>query len=224
MTFRHRLQYLLVKKLQISNKEAFSLISDGKIRVNGLVCVENDVINEVDEVKYFENVLQIPKKYLYIAYYKPRGIETTMNVAIKDNLKEILPFDYEVFPVGRLDKASEGLLLLTNNGKIFDKTLKKEFAVEKEYIVTVGKVIQDEFLTKMASGVEIMTKTTLPCLIEKIGDFQFSIILKQGLNRQIRRMCYKLDYEVTNLVRIKIGNISLNDLQPNEYRFVKWDI
>lgn len=220
MTFRKKIQYLVVKKLKISNKEAIALIGDGKIKVNGIACSENIITAETDEIQFENTVIQKGKKYIYIAFYKPKGIETTLNGSINDNLKDIIPFNWDVFPVGRLDKDSEGLLLLTNNGKIFDKILKKENAIEKEYIVTTNKHIDTNFLQRMEVGVEILTKMTLPCFIEKINDFQFRIILTQGLNRQIRRMCYKLGYEVIKLVRTRIGSIELKELKPFEYRFV----
>ncbi len=218
MTFRNRLQYLLVKKLNISNKEALSLILEGRVFVNEKIVKENIEIAETDSLSYNGVLLQEAKKMIYIAFYKPRGIETTLNTEIPNNLKEILPFSEPLFPVGRLDKESEGLLLLTNNGKIFDKTLRQEHNIEKEYQVTVNKPITDEFLQKMASGVDILGKTTKEATLQKIGDFQFKIILTQGLNRQIRRMCYKLNYEVTELIRIRIGEHQLGELKPLEYR------
>ncbi|MES2794472.1 MAG: pseudouridine synthase [Bacteroidota bacterium] len=220
MTFRNRLQYFLVKKLQISNKEAIELIVTGQILVNNSVSCHNFELSETDSVGYKELVLQEAKKLIYVAFYKPRGIETTLNRKIPDNLAAILPFDESLFPVGRLDKESEGLLLLTNDGKIFDHTLRQENNIEKEYIVKVNKTISDDFLSKMSTGVNILGKTTKESKIEKIDEFQFKIILTQGLNRQIRRMCYKLGYEVESLIRIRIGNISLLALKPLEFRYL----
>ncbi len=218
MTFRNRLQYLLVVRLQISNKEALSLIFSGKVLVNGIAAKSNCELTQTDEVVYEEQVLQEAKKLIYIAYYKPRGIETTLNTTIADNLKDILPFEEDVFPVGRLDKESEGLLLLTNDGTVYDKILRNENKTEKDYIVEVDKAITNDFLEKMSDGVVIMGKKTLPCTLAQVDDFRFKITLIQGLNRQIRRMCYKLDYEVLSLKRVRIGNISLGDLRAGEYR------
>jgi 23S rRNA pseudouridine2604 synthase len=220
MTFRKRIQYLLVKKLSISNKAAIELIIRGQIAVNEVITYENVEISETDSLKYGSVFLQEAKKLIYIAFYKPRGIETTLNTEIANNLKDILTFEEPLFPVGRLDKESEGLLLLTNDGKIFDKTLKEENNIEKEYLVEVDKPISDEFLLKMASGVNILGKITKTAKLEKISEFQFKIILTQGLNRQIRRMCYKLGYEVLKLVRIRIGEHSLGSLKPLEYRYL----
>lgn len=221
MTFRNRLQYLLVVRLQISNKEALNLIFSGKILVNGIAMKSNCEITQTDEVLYEGKVLQEAKKLIYIAYYKPRGIETTLNTEIKDNLKAILPFEEDVFPVGRLDKESEGLLLLTNDGTVYDKILRNENKTEKDYIVEVDKLITTDFLEKMSEGIVIMGKKTLPCKLVQIDVFTFKITLIQGLNRQIRRMCYKLDYEVLSLKRVRIGSIHLEDLKAGEYQILK---
>lgn len=220
MTFRNRLQYFLVKKLSISNKEALRLIQIGAILLNDKACKENVEISITDSICFQNQILQKPKKLIYIAFYKPRGIETTLNTQIENNLKDILPFSEEVFPVGRLDKESEGLLLLTNNGKIFDKTLRQENNIEKEYLVTVNQPITDVFLQKMNSGLVILGKKIKPVIITKITDFEFKIILTQGLNRQIRRMCYKCGYNVEKLIRIRIGSILLDNLKPLEYRYL----
>lgn len=217
MTFRNRLQYLLVIRLQISNKVALNLILSGKILVNRIAVKSNCELTQTDEVIYEGRLLQEAKKLIYIAFYKPRGIETTLNVAIEDNLKAILPFEVDVFPVGRLDKDSEGLLLLTNDGTVYDKILRKENKTEKDYIVQVDKPITSKFLETMSAGIVIMGKKTLPCKLVQMDDFTFKITLIQGLNRQIRRMCYKLDYEVLGLKRIRIGNIHLGDLKAGEY-------
>jgi len=221
MTFRKRLQYLLVKRLQISNKNALALILEGKLFVNDIPVFENVVIEPEDSVVYEEQVLKEGKQFLYIAYYKPRGIETTLNLEVEDNLKAILPFEEELFPVGRLDKESEGLLLLTNDGRLFDKTLRSENQTEKEYLVMVDKIIDEDFIQKMSEGIIILGKKTLSCKVEKVDDFTFKIILIQGINRQIRRMCYKLDYEVLKLVRVRIGEVKLEDLAPNGFRYFK---
>lgn len=221
MTFRNRLQYFLVKSLNISNKEALKLILEQKIKMNGIGVNANIEIGLADTIEYEGKCLQQGKNLQHYAFYKPIGIETTLNTSIADNLKEILPFDDELFPVGRLDKASEGLLLLTNDGRLFDKILRKEYEVEKEYWVWVNKPITTEFVEKMSSGIQIMGKTTLPCSVERLDETCFKIILIQGLNRQIRRMCYKLDYEVTRLLRVRIGEVLLGGLKPTEYKKIE---
>lgn len=219
MTFRKRLQYFLVKRLSISNKNALALILAGKIKINGETTFVNTVLNLGDSIAFGTQILQEKKDFISLAFYKPRGIETTLNREIPDNLKDILPFKEALFPVGRLDKESEGLLILTNDGRVFDKILRRENQIQKEYLVKVDKEIEDEFIQKMSEGVNILGKITLPCLVEKIDNRTFKIILVQGLNRQIRRMCYKLDYEVLQLIRLRIGTITLGELKPNEFRF-----
>ena len=221
MTFRNRLQYLLVVRLQISNKNALALILSGKVSVNGVSVKSNIEFTPVDEVIYEDKILQERKKLVYVAYYKSRGIETTLNTEIPNNLKSILPFDDELFPVGRLDKASEGLLLLTNDGTLYDKMLRNENKTEKEYIVRVDRKIDEYFIKSMSSGITIMGKTTLPCKVLQVDDFTFNIILIQGLNRQIRRMCYKLNYEVLSLIRVRIDQIKLENLTAGKYRVLE---
>jgi len=164
--------------------------------------------------------VQQGKELIYVALYKPRGIECTLNENIEQNLATIIDFNEKLFPVGRLDKESEGLLILTNDGFYFNKTINPASKVEKEYIVTVNKPITGEFLTEMSRGVEVLGQITLPCKTEIIDEFTFKIILVQGLNRQIRRMCFKLNYMVTSLKRIRIENINLENLQPGEFRII----
>lgn len=219
MSFRNKLQYFLVKNLEISNKEAQKLLIERKVFVNGEPTSANLEIKAEDEILYNAQVLKTAKTFKYIAFYKPRGIETTLNQNIDENLANILPFQ-DIFPVGRLDKESEGLLLLTDDGRLYDKVLRNEHKTEKEYQVQLNKSIDDEFLKNMANGVKIMGKTTLPCKLKQIDNQRFSIVLVQGLNRQIRRMCYKLGYEVLFLKRTRIGNLELGDLQANEWRHI----
>lgn len=220
MTFRHRLQYFLVKKLQISNKEALRYIRSGLIYLNGKIETQNVELSIEDEVVFEKEILKESKKLLYFAYHKPRGIETTMNTNIPDNLAGIIDFGADVFPIGRLDKDSEGLLLFTNDGRIYDAVLRHENGTEKEYEVIVNQLITTTFIKKMQTGVTIMGQTTLPCEVWQVDDYTFRIILKQGLNRQIRRMCYKLGYVVERLMRHRIGNIQLNDLPPADYKAI----
>ncbi len=217
MSFRNKLHYFLVKKLGISNKDALKLLCDKKICVNGVYTSANPTLLPEDEIVYENIVLQKPKKFKYIALYKPRGIETTLNKEIDNNLSTLLPFE-GIYPVGRLDKDSEGLILLTDDGRLYDKILRKEYNTEKEYLIKVDKPINDEFLESMKNGVEIMGEKTLPALVIKLDDFHFKITLIQGLNRQIRRMCYKLSYEILILKRVRIGGLKLNNLEPGAWR------
>lgn len=221
MSYRDKLQYLLVKKLNISNAKAKEIILSNMVLVNAENVCDNIEILETDSVSYKNQIIQEGKKLIYVALYKPRGIECTLNENIEQNLATIIDFKEKLFPVGRLDKDSEGLLILTNDGYYFNKTIHPKSEVEKEYIVSVNKPITDVFLAEMSRGVEILGQITLPCKTEKTDEFTFKIILVQGLNRQIRRMCFKLNYMVTSLKRIRIGNVNLENLQPGEFRTIE---
>ncbi len=218
MPIKNKLHYLLIQHLGISKKEAMALLEKGLVYVNEVAKTENDFFEKTDTIRYENTILQKGKKIFSIAFYKPRGIETTLNEAIEANLKSILPFEEHLFPVGRLDKASEGLLLLTNDGQLYRTLNHYGTAVEKEYIVKVDKVLTADFVEKMSAGVRIMGQDTLPCEVKILDDFTFNIVLIQGLNRQIRRMCYQLNYEVTELKRIRIGSVALGDLAIGAYR------
>lgn len=220
MSYRDKLQYLLVKRMQISNAKAKEIISANIVLVNTKKINENIFINETDRVELNGKIIQEAKKFIYVALHKPKGIECTLNTEIPNNLISFIHFSEKLFPVGRLDKESEGLLILTNDGLLFNKTINPKSEVEKEYIVTVNKILTDDFINLMSRGVDILGQTTLPCYVKKIDDFTFQIILVQGLNRQIRRMCYKLDYLVTSLKRIRIGNVYLNNLPVGEGRII----
>jgi 23S rRNA pseudouridine2604 synthase len=224
MSYRDKLQYLLVKKLNISNAQAKEIILSKKVLVNTENVCDNIVILETDAVFYNNEIIQIGKKLIYVALYKPRGIECTLNEKIDQNLSTIINFQEKLFPVGRLDKESEGLLILTNDGYYFNKTINPASEVEKEYIVTVNEPITNEFILEMSKGVEILGQITLPCIMEILDEFTFKIILVQGLNRQIRRMCFKLNYMVISLKRVRIGKVHLENLQAGEYRTIDLEI
>lgn len=213
-------KFFLVQSLNISNKEAINLIQSKGLLVNGLPASLDQPISCEDEVRLGEKVLKVAQPLVYIAYYKPRGIECTLNADIPDSLPSVLQLPYEVYPVGRLDKESEGLLLLTNDGAIYNKIVNSDSHQEKEYLVSVDKLITDTFITSMSAGVVIMGQKTRPAQVWKAGPNSFGIILTQGLNRQIRRMCYKLDYKVETLVRLRIMLLGLDGLQPGQTRFV----
>lgn len=220
MSYRDKLQYLLVKKLNISNIQAKEIILSNIVLVNTVNVCDNIIISETDTVFYNNEIIQAGKKLIYVALYKPRGIECTLNEKIDQNLATIINFNEKLFPVGRLDKDSEGLLILTNDGYYFNKTINPSSEIEKEYIVTVNKSITQEFIIEMSKGVEILGQTTLPCKMEFLNEFTFKIILVQGLNRQIRRMCFELNYMVNSLKRVRIGKIYLENLQPKEFRMI----
>ena len=201
-----------------SKRAADRLILNGRVTVNGLFAKVGQNINAQDLVLLDGQPLSSQPKPVYLLYHKPVGVVCTHDPTVKHNLVEALNYPQRVFAVGRLDKASEGLLLLTNDGAIFNPILRAEHQHEKEYIVTVDHPITPAFLTEMASGVRILNTTTLPCLVNQLGARVFNIVLTQGLNLQIRRMCQALGYRVEKLQRIRIMHLKLDYLEVNQYR------
>lgn len=206
----------LVQKLPASGKTVIGLIQSKKVFVNAIPASQQQSITNRDLVVFEEKILQQPYEYFYLLYYKPRGIECTMNREIPQNLADALPAYKDFFPVGRLDKESEGLLLLTNDGNLYKEIAPSEALKEKEYIVEVDKSLTDQALQTLAEGVVIMGKKTRPADVERISEHRFRIVLTQGLNRQIRRMCYKLGYQVTLLKRVRIMSLLLGTLEPGD--------
>lgn len=213
-----RLNKFISEKGYCSRREADKLIEDGRVTINGIVpqmgtkvkssdkvCIDGVSINETEE------------KLVYLAFNKPEGIECTTNIDVPDNIIDYIDYPTRIFPVGRLDKYSSGLILLTNDGEIVNKILRARNNHDKEYLVKVDRPISKEFIKQMGNGVPILETVTRKCRVEKITSFTFKIILTQGLNRQIRRMCSFLDYEVVELKRTRILNISL-DLPLGQYR------
>jgi 23S rRNA pseudouridine2604 synthase len=212
VNFRFKLKYFIVKKLKIANKTAQKLIEQGQILINNQPVSTNCLIHDTDTITWQNQLLQEGKTYKYYKLNKPKGIECTLNPDITNNLIAFLP-EPNLFVVGRLDKDSCGLVLLTNNGKIFDKTLRQNHAIPKEYLVTLNTSYNTDFVLKMTTGVSILGKTTLPCQLWPINETSFKIILIEGKNRQIRRMCYKLGYNVVELMRLRIGSLQLGNLK-----------
>ena len=204
-----------------SRRAADKLIEEGRVTINGLVPEMGTKINPGDEVHVDGKLISAPKEeFIYIAFNKPVGIVCTTDIkAEKDNIIEYINHPKRIFPIGRLDKPSEGLIFLTNDGDIVNKILRARNNHEKEYIVTVNQPITQGFIEDMGNGVPILETLTKKCFVKQISKFSFTIILTQGLNRQIRRMCEYLDYDVVALKRIRIMNISL-DLPIGEWRYL----
>ena len=202
-----------------SRRAADKLIEKGRVTINGMIPEMGTKIEDTDEVRVDGKLLSRPRqKNIYLIFNKPVGIVCTTDVGVeKDNIIDYINYPSRIFPIGRLDKPSEGLIFLTNDGDIVNKILRARNNHEKEYIVTVNKAIRQSFIDHMSEGVEILETITKPCYVEKLGAFKFKIILTQGLNRQIRRMCDHLGYRVLTLKRIRIMNIKL-DVPVGEYR------
>lgn len=201
-----------------SRREADKLIEQGRVTINGVVPEMGTKISQNDEVRVDGKLVREKReKRIYLAFNKPVGIECTTNLDVRDNIVDYINYPERIFPIGRLDKASEGLIFMTNDGDIVNKILRARNNHEKEYIVTVNRPITDRFTERMANGVPILDTITRKCKVEQVSKYVFRIILTQGLNRQIRRMCEHLDYDVTALKRTRIINISL-DVPVGRYR------
>lgn len=201
-----------------SRRGADKLITDGRVTINGKLATIGSQVELGDDVRVNGEPIRVVKNNVYIALNKPVGITSTTEKSVKGNIVDWVNHPLRIFHIGRLDKDSEGLILLTNDGDIVNKILRSENKHEKEYIVSVDKPITPEFLKKMSEGVKILGTKTLPCEIVKLSKFDFQIILTQGLNRQIRRMCAKLGYNVCRLQRIRIMNIHLGNLPLGQWR------
>ena len=201
-----------------SRREADKLIEAGRVTCNGLLAALGTQVGEADEVRVDGRLLGLRKKPVYIALNKPAGITCTTETHVEGNIIDLVGHKERIFPIGRLDKDSEGLILLTNDGDIVNEILRSENNHEKEYLVTVERAVTDLSLKMMADGVKIMGEITKPCKVSRINEKTFRMILTQGLNRQIRRMCSALGYRVQHLRRVRIINIELGTLAPGEWR------
>lgn len=201
-----------------SRREADKWIESKRVTINGVVAELGSTVVVGDDVRVDGKPIGSKKEAVYIALNKPVGITCTTELHVKGNIVEFVNHPERIFPIGRLDKDSQGLILLTNDGDIVNKILRAENNHEKEYIVTVDKPITPQFLQGMAGGVRILGTMTNPCTVRKISDRVFQIVLTQGLNRQIRRMCSTFGYQVRKLERIRIMNITLGSLKIGHWR------
>ena len=205
-----------------SRREADRQIEEGNVTIDGKIAQMGDRVSEGQQVCFQGVPVKKEEEMILIALHKPAGIVCTAEKREKNNVIDYLNYPKRIYPVGRLDKDSEGLLLLTNNGDIVNKMMRSGNMHEKEYIVTVNRPVTDSFLHGMANGVPLveLNTTTRKCRVERTGKKQFRIVLTQGLNRQIRRMCEYFGYRVQKLVRVRIMNIELGNLDPGKYRDV----
>ncbi len=205
-----------------SRREADRLIEAGKVYVDGAVAVLGTQVEEGQEVRVGKKVLTKSDRPVLLALHKPRGIECTTSKQVKNNIVDFVNYPCRVYPVGRLDKDSEGLILMTNQGDLVNKMMRSGNRHEKEYLVTVNKPVNEAFLKGMSEPVYLkeLDVTTRRCVVEQTGKCSFRIILTQGYNRQIRRMCESFGFHVTKLKRIRIMNIRLEDLKAGAYREV----
>lgn len=202
-----------------SRREADKYIEEGRVRVNGKEAKKGNRVTEDDSVLIDGEPLKKKIAPVYIMLNKPKGITCTTDLKDKTNIIDFINYKSRIFPIGRLDKLSEGLIFLTNDGDIVNKILRAGNGHEKEYIVTTDKSITKDFVIKMRNGVKILGTITNKCFVKQDAEKKFTIILTQGLNRQIRRMCAALDYKVTSLKRVRIMNITLGNLKQGKWRY-----
>lgn len=213
-----RLNKFISESGKASRRGADKLIEEGRVKINGRKAKIGDQVKPGDEVMVNGQRIRLARNNVYLALNKPVGITCTTEKNVKGNIIDLVNHPLRVFNIGRLDKDSDGLILLTNDGDIVNKILRAENNHEKEYIVSVDKPITPEFVEKMSKGVRILGTKTLPCKVEQLSKYEFKTILTQGLNRQIRRMCEALGYEVYRLQRVRIMNIHLGNLPVGQWR------
>ena len=213
-----RINKFISESGKASRRQADRLVEEGRVTINGKKAKIGDQVKPGDEVLVNGSVARVARNNVYIAVHKPVGITSTTEKKVKGNLVDMGNHPLRIFNIGRLDKDSEGLILMTNNGDIVNEILRAEGEHEKEYIVSVDKPITPEFVEQMEAGVKILGQKTLPCKVRPLSKFDFNITLTQGLNRQIRRMCEALGYEVFRLQRVRVMNITLGKLPPGQWR------
>ncbi|MDH6368134.1 MULTISPECIES: pseudouridine synthase [unclassified Breznakia] len=212
-----------------SRREADKLIEQGLVKIDGITATMGSKVQNSQQVTVKETIIQPTSKLVYIALHKPKGITCTTDKKDATNIVDYMNYETPIFPIGRLDKDTTGLILLTNDGDIVNKILRSEHAHEKEYIVQVNRKIKKDFLDKMASGVTIYNavtnahQTTKPAKVKQLSTHTFSLIISEGMNRQIRRMCTALGYHVDALQRVRIMNIKLANLPEGMWRYLSED-
>lgn len=218
ITYPIRINKYLAMHNLATRRGADALIKKRHVLINGRVAVLGDMVNEGDKVNVPRNIVN--KKYSYFAYYKPRGVITHSPQSNEESIRDLLQ-NKTIFPLGRLDKDSEGLIILTDDGRITEKLLSPKYDHEKEYIVSVRTPMKPSFLRRMSEGVNIDGYRTKKCQVSQINDFTFRIILTEGKKHQIRRMCGALEYAIDTLKRVRVMNIRLGHLKSNQLREIK---
>ena len=216
-----RINKYISEKGICSRREADVLIEKKRVTINGRLAVTGSIVFSGDVVKIDHKVIKTKDPTVYIALNKPPGVTCTTDTRERDNIVDFMSYPKRIFPIGRLDKDSEGLIFLTNDGDIVNKILRAGNNHEKEYLVTVDKPLKEDFLRKMSNGVRILGTVTKKCQVEGLSKYVFQIVLTEGMNRQIRRMCEAFGYNVVKLKRVRIMNVELDDLPTGMWRYLK---
>lgn len=216
-----RINHFLALKNFCSRRQADNLIKQKQVRINNRIAILGDKVNENDIVRLSAGAQKLSKQYAYIAYNKPAGIETHASNKNQKDINTVLKLKTRLFPIGRLDKDSHGLIILTNDGRITDKLLNPKYEHEKEYVVGVDKPLGENFEKRMGSGIQLDDFKTKKCFVRQTGPNTFRIILTEGKKRQIRRMCEALGHRVVDLKRIRIMNVRLGSMSAGQYRQIK---
>ena len=218
ISFPLRINKYLAEAGHCSRREADALIQQGLVTINNQITTLGTKVEPGDKVKVEGKPLTLGGKKVYLAFYKPVGVICTTDDSKPDNIINYIKYPTRIFPVGRLDVATSGLIILTNDGELVNKISRRENKVEKEYLVRVDREITADFLRRLQSGVEIGGRKTLPAKVDKISERKFTLTITEGKNRQVRRMCEDLGYKVIKLVRTRIGRLTLDDMETGEWR------
>jgi 23S rRNA pseudouridine2604 synthase len=216
MGFYRKIKYFLVHTLMLTNKQAQELIDSGSVEIEGIPIFENGTITDYSEIKVNGKIVRPAKKFDYFMFYKPAGYQSSLNKNVENNISDFFKDYNDLAIAGRLDKYSEGLLLLSNDGTWVENLCNPKFEKEKEYFVTLDKVPNAEFFSDFTKGVKIGSYVTKQCVCEIVNGTVVRVILTEGKNRQIRRMCKNLGYSVVNLKRVRIDSFLLEGLEPGE--------
>lgn len=217
----NKVKYFLVHGLKLTNKEAAKIIASGRLSINNIPVNTNQTIGDRDKIELDNKIVKQPKEFVYIKFHKPRGYESTLNKEIEKNISSFLPEIEGLSIAGRLDKYSEGLLLLSNDGKWVQQICLPQSKKEKTYIVELAEQVTDEFISAFSGGVDVGIYKTQPCVCKKMGDFTIEVILTEGKNKQIRRVCKTLKNKVLKLKRTKIDCFELGSLEVGVHELTK---
>jgi len=216
LSFYRKIKYFLVHTLNLTNKEASQAIENGWVKINNETITQNVIIDELSEIKFNDVIVREKIEFVYLKFYKPIGFQSSLSTKVENNLFDFFKNYKGLSIAGRLDKQSEGLLLLSNDGKWVEKMINPKYIKQKEYFVELDKEVTKEFILNFSLGVDIGFYKTLPCICKLINNKTINVVITEGKNKQIRRMCFKLGYNVVNLKRIRMDSYTLDLMKEGE--------